>query len=325
MKTALILFLLLFSKTLFGQAGNDRTIFLDSTYIVTNFEEHVYYRIVKDYNQDKSEYYVTQYFKSGEKESEGISTLKDVLKQKGLYTSYYRNGNKKSELNYDETGYKIGYCKGFYENGKNKFEGSFVKSTYQQDGLDMTESTLKVDNYWNEYEVQTVQNGIGDYSDDGIFDALENKSISSGKLINGIKVGVWSGRNEKLGITFSEYYTNGKLIEGRSIDKNSNEYSYNEIATFARPAGGMKVFYSFISKNYKVPENLKSKVKVITKFDVTTENKITNLKNISSGGKEVDEEAMRTISKFNSFVCAKFRGVKVKSIYTLPITLQGSK
>jgi antitoxin component YwqK of YwqJK toxin-antitoxin module len=325
MKTKLTLLFLLVAELFFAQGPADKKVYLDSTYTITTKDKHVYYRIVKNYMKELPEYSITQYYKSGEKESEGISTSKEYLKHKGVYTSYYQNGNKKTDIRYDETGYENGYCMGFYENGENKFEGVFITTTAKKEGFEQIVPKLRITNYWNKDKVQTVTDGNGDYLDDGYFDNLIKNSVSYGKLVNGFKDGIWTGLNEQLRITFAENYTNGKLLEGKSIDKSGNEYPYGEINLLAKPMGGIASFYKFVGKNFNTPENLKSKVTVITKFTVTTDNKLANVENINSVGKEADEEAIRVIKAFNNFTCAKFRGLNVKSTFTLPITMYATE
>ena len=309
---------------LFAQEINDKIIYLDSANVVTDEPHHVYYRIVKDYKLDKPEYYITEYYKSGKKESEGISISKEVLRRKGVYTSYYEDESKKVIVTYDDKGYKDGNCVFWYQNGDVKFEGVFIKSTYKKDGLDTTESALKITNYWDINKVQTVINGNGDYKDDGYFDYINNHSISSGKLINGYKDGLWTGRNDKLGITFSENYTNGKLISGKSTDSNTREYGYDAIAINAEPKEGIRGFYKYIGKNVRVPENIGGG-KIYIQFTVTPKGDVVNAEIMKGLRADIDQEIIRVVSNYKDFNTAKFRGISVKTNYTLPITIQATE
>ena len=324
MKTKILLSLLICSKFIFAQEINDKIIYLDSANVVTSEPNHVYYRIVKDYKLDKPYYYVTQYYRSGKKESEGISISKEVLKRKGVYTSYYEDESKKIIVTYDDKGYKEGNCMFWYQNGDLKFEGVFIKSTYKKDGLVTTESTLKITNYWDSNKLQTVINGNGDYKDDGYFDFINDQSISSGKLINGYKDGLWLGSNDKLGITFSENYTNGKLISGKSTDSNNREYLYNVVAIRAESKEGIIGFYKYIAKNVRIPENIRSG-KVYTQFTVTSKGDVVNVEILEGLRGDIDQEIIRVVSNYKDFNSAKFRGVNVKNNYSLPISIQSTE
>lgn len=323
MKIKILLFLLAFSGISQAQDTDDRKIYLDSTFAVTDEVNHVYYQIIKDYKRNKKEYSVTQYYKSGQKESEGISTSKDVLRRKGQFTYYYENGNKRTSVLYDDEANKNGNCTFWYDNGEIKFEGEFIKSTFTENSVEKTTSTLKINNYWTAEKVQTVIAGNGNYTDDGFFDYMKSNSVSSGKLVNGFKEGVWTGKNDMLGITFSETYENGKLISGVSKDSKNEEYTYDKLYWSAEPNDGMTNFYKYVGKTFRTPEDI-GKGKIVTQFTVSVDGEISNLRTIKEFRPDVDQEAIRVISEFKNFKAAKFRGVKIKSNYTLPISIQGS-
>lgn len=319
MKIKLLFFFIVLSAMATAQ---ERKIYLDSTYVVTDEAHQVYYRIIKDFDFDKRVYPVLQYYKTGELESEQSSTSKERVIHTGTATSYYKNGNKKVVITYDEKGFKDGQCLFWYENGKPKFEGSFVKTRHQKNGIDALECNLRIDNYWNSNNEQTASNGNGQYTDDGFFDYLSNSSTSTGAIVNGYKEGIWTGKDDRRGITFTETYSNGKTISGKSIDKNGNEHIYEEAFVIAQAKGGMKQFYSYVGKNFNVPENITKRVTTVTIFTVTTQNQITGIKNITSAGEKADTEAIRVIMAFNDFTAAKYRGISIDSQFTLPITLQ---
>lgn len=321
MKIRFLFFFILLSTIAVAQ---ERKIYLDSTYVLTDEEHQVYYRIIKDFDYDKRLYPVLQYYKTGELESEQYSTSKERVTRTGIATSYYQNGTKKMITTYNE-GFKEGKCLFWYENGKPKFEGSFVKTTQKKDGMDIPLIKLRINNFWNTENVQTATNGNGQYTDDGYFDYLSNTSVSTGTIVDGYKDGTWTGKDEKKGITFTETYSNGKPISGKSIDKNGNEYTYENPFVIAEAKGGMKQFYSFVGKNFNTPEDITKKVTTITRFTVTTQNVITKIKNINSGGKKADDEAIRVIMAFNAFTAAKYRGMPIDSDFTLPITLQAAE
>jgi antitoxin component YwqK of YwqJK toxin-antitoxin module len=325
MKTKFLLAFLLFTELILAQHTTDRKIFLDSTYNVTSEATHVYYRIVKEFRPNLPQYLATQYYKTGEKESEGISTSQDVLKEYGIYTSFYKNGNKKSIITFDDHSAKNGECMYWYENGDLRFEGQYIKSVTKLTKGDKSDSTLSIKNYWNSDKIQTVTDGFGDFTDDGNFDNSDTHSVSSGKVGNGLKNDVWTGSNTKLGITFTENYINGKIISAKSIDKNGSEFLYTEVEKRPEPIGGMKVFYSYIQRNFKIQDDIRGMTTVTTQFTVNSIGKISDVRNIGGSGKKSNEEAIRIISEFRSFEPGKFRGIDVDGILTIPLTFYGEQ
>lgn len=322
MKKTLLLFLLS-SSALLAQKSKDFTIYLDSTKTNTIEKEYEYYRIVKDYYTEKELYEVTQYYKTGEIESEGLSKSKDIFNPKGLSTTYYKNGNKKTSISYNDSGLKEGVCTFWYENGQVKLNGEFITVVTSLQKFTPKKTILKINNYWNSSNAQTVIDGNGDFEDDGQLDYIITNSISTGKVSDGFKEGVWSGSNSKLKIQFTENFKRGVLVSGKSIDSNKNEYLYEEVSEIAKPRLGIESFYQFVGRNFRVPE-LKKKAKVVTKFTITSEGKITNVKTIVSIRKDVDEEAINVIKKFDDFIPGKFRGIAVDCPFTIPITLQSA-
>ena len=282
----------------------------------------MYYRIVKEYRPNLPQYLVTQYYKTGEKESEGISTSEHVLKAYGIYTSFYKNGNKKSTVTFEDNAVKNGECVYWYENGDLRFEGQYIKSVTKLAKGEKSESTLSITNYWDTQKAQTVTDGFGDFTDDGNFDNFDTHSVSYGKVANGLKADLWTGNNTKLGITFTENYMNGKLINGKSIDKNGTEFSYTEIYKRPEPIGGMKVFYSYIQRNLKPQDEIKGTT-VTTQFTVNSIGKISDVRNIGGSGKKSNEEAIRVIREFKSFESGKFRGININETLTIPLTFYG--
>ena len=104
---------------LLAQEKNDKLVYLDSLWKETTQDKQVYYRIIKDYYLDKSEYRFETYYKSGKMEMEGNSEIKDYFLRIGLIKDYYKSGALKSESTY-EKGRQKGKQTIWYENGVKK-------------------------------------------------------------------------------------------------------------------------------------------------------------------------------------------------------------
>lgn len=327
MKKIIFLFLL-FTKVTFAQETKNKIVYLDSLFYETNpnktqvdstsikitQEKYKYYRIIKDYYLNKDEYLFTQYYSSDKIESEGISTNKDYFMKKGEVVSYYENGHLKSKINYIDN-HQSGKCFFWYENGNKKLEGEFIISKENQ----KLDSKLKIINFWDLDNNQKVKDGFGEYIDKESFITI---TTSNGKIENGFKEGIWKGSSEKYNFLFEENYEKGNLIGGTSIDENNIKYNYNIIEALPEIKGGMTVFYSFLRNNFKMPDIPGLNGKVMTSFIINENGDISDLKIIRSLNPIVDKEAIRVLSKFKGFSPALVRGIKVKSNYVIPISVQ---
>ena len=310
-----ILFSLLFlfvTKPAFSQIPpNDRAILLDSMLIETDIKNYVYHGIIKDYKIEQESYIFTYYYKSGSMLMKGTSSSKDQLIKDGQFVYYYENGKKKSVATYIKNN-PSGKTFDWYENGNYKQEGEFIP-----DEKDTNKSKYRINQFWNAEGVQTVTDGNGDYEEVG------KKTFASGKVKNGIKDGTWEGYDKNLGYTYKETYENQKLVSGISIDATKTTHNYTIKEKKPEPKGGIDKFYRYIAENFRtsyLPNGLSGKV--IAKFIVDKEGQIVNPKIIKSLGSQADVEAIRVIKNSEKWIPGELRGIKVKTLYTLPLTIQ---
>lgn len=323
MRKILLLLLYLFPIGLVAQNENDIIIYLDSTFATTSNGDHTYYTIIKNSKIKQKEYEVVQYYVSGKIESEGRSRSNEYFDKIGKITSYYENGNMKSLKFYKEY-YPEGKCTFWHENGTKKAEGEYIVIPLKE-FKNFKTSKLKINNYWNNENIQKVINGNGALEDDGMFDVYDPNSISLGKIKNGFKDETWTGKSKNPKLQFTELYKDGELISGTSVDELNQSYSYSETRKVATPAGGMNVFYKYIQNKFIQPEDESFKGgKTITRFDIDNQGNISNARNSRSLTPETDNQALKLIEEFKRFEPAEFRGVKIKSTYTLPIIIYGN-
>ncbi|MBP6757804.1 MAG: energy transducer TonB [Flavobacterium sp.] len=237
-----------------------------------------------------------------------ISTSKDKLKLEGPRIDYYENGNIKQESNYVDNklnGKQIDW----YENKVKKSEKEIVWDFKTKD------FNIKILQFWNKEGQQTVTDGNGQFEDS------DDKVYEKGKLINGLKHGIWEGKNLKEKSSYTEIYNEGILVSGISTDDNNNKYPYNELMTKPTPAKGMTDFYSYIQKNYKIPETQGLKGKVYTTFLVDKDGSIMNIRVLRDVGYGTGIEAIRVIASYGKWIPGKKRGLPVKTSYSLPINI----
>lgn len=311
-KTLTLFFSIIFTSSIYSQNNLDKTIYYDSTWTETNDKNFHYYRIVKDYHTDKDLYKIYDYYKSGVLQMEGISKTKDYLSKEGEFTYYYENGNKKSKSNYVKSKL-IGLHEEWYENGLKKLEGEYLNSE------DRITNVLKINQFWNRDNEQTVKNG------EGFYEEIEINFSESGNVKEGLRDGIWKGENDKRKRKYVEKYKKGRLISGQSTDEENNNYEYNEIETPPIPKNGINDFYKFLAKNYVIPKgHEKTKGKIYTQFIVEKDGSIVETKTIKSLNTELDQEAIRVIKSYENWVPAKQRGQFVRVLFSIPISLAGN-
>lgn len=287
----------------------DRKIYLDSTWNETISENYKYYRIIKDFYSVKDLYFIKDYYKSGVLQMEGTSKTKDANSKEGEFVFYYENGNKKAVTNYLKSRPK-GKSSEWYENGTKKLEGEYTEDEKTFVG------ELKVFQYWNSKNVQTVLDGNGDLEE------ISEFFFASGKIKNGFKDGKWEGYDKKIGYTFSENYENQKLFSGVSIDSNKVSRTYKMVEVRPEPKKGMMDFYKHVGKKFRTPDIKGLQGKIIIGFTIDKNGSIIEPKILKSVGYGTDEEAIRVLLDYPDWNPGEQRGRKVRCTYSLPISIQ---
>ncbi|MBX9808377.1 MAG: energy transducer TonB [Flavobacteriaceae bacterium] len=312
MKSILFSILFLFIPKLCTSQNSsiDRKVYLDSSWNETTSENYKYYRIIKDYYSNNDLYVIKDYYKSGVLQMEGTSKTKDANSKEGEFVFYYENGNKKTVTNYMKSR-PNGKNLEWYENGNKKLEGEYIENEKTFVG------ELKVYQFWNSKNVQTVIDGNGDYEE------VEENFFGSGKIKDGFKDGLWEGYDKKIGYTFSESYANQKLVSGVSVDSIKVSRNYKVVELKPVPKKGYEDFYKHVGKKFQVP-NMPKGVggKIFLKFIVDKEGQIIDPQILKGIGYGADEEAIRVVSSYTNFAPGEVRGIKVRCTFSLPITIQ---
>lgn len=310
-----ILFAVLFffiSNLFFGQSKNDKIISLDSLWQETSNKDFKYIRLIKDYYLEKETYSVIDYYKTGVVQRTGTTESKDHLIKTGQFVSFYENGKRKSIANYKKDRIYGNYYE-LYEDGNKKLEGEYIE------GKEKFTTKLKINQFWNSKNIQTVIDGNGNYEE------LKENYYASGKIKNGFKDGLWEGFDKKMGYSFSENYENQKLISGVSIDSNKVEYKYNAIEIRPIPKRGMDDFNRHIARTFNMPKVEGLKGKIYVKFVVEKDGSITDVKVLRDIGYGTGDEAIRVLTNYGVWIPGVQRGIKVRTTFSLPISVQTTR
>jgi antitoxin component YwqK of YwqJK toxin-antitoxin module len=311
-KLFIYLFLLVLSNTIYSQDIKKKLFYTDAFFVTSNENNFEYIKEIEDYETNKKNYTVKIYYKSGKIYLTGNTLDKDKVLLHGKCLYYYENGKKKRIANY-ENNKLIDKQYYYHENGLFKLESEIEVSKNKK------ESIIKILNFFDENNVQKVTNGEGEY-----VDQESDNETSFGVIKNFVKEGIWKGRIIDEKVEFTEQYNKGKLTSGNSIDSLNNKYSYNLIRETASPKKGMNDFYSYVKNCGVIPKNIDGYVtgKILVIFDVNEKGALENVSAYSQDQFGVTENALKLISKYENWIPGKYRGMLVKTHFTLPITFQ---
>lgn len=307
-------FFLLFSKMIFGQEMPTIK-YLDSLGKPANKETFYKYQVFKKENPDQEKYTLQTF----DKENHLIQSYSyldaEAQKLNGASITYYKNGNKRSLITYDN-GKPIGNFFVWYENGNPKEESFYLDVAWA------SAKHLKMINYWNEKGEKTVTNG------NGFLESKDNYYSETGFYKDGFKDGKWIGTSTKNTFHYEEIYDNGELISGISIESDGVKNEYSSLETKPEPKKGINHFYEYIGKNFTYPREaykLDIKGQIIVAFVVDKEGKIVEPKIIKGLGFGLDEEAIRVIKNYENWKPALQKGRRVRCSYTIPLKLKGKQ
>jgi antitoxin component YwqK of YwqJK toxin-antitoxin module len=126
-----------------------KTIWFDENWQETTKEKSTYYR--PQPKKVKSGYWIVDYYKNGQIQMEGYSTVNEPNKEQfdGLVTYYHQNGNTYHKANY-KNGKLEGVRKVFYESGELKQQGRYkdgkrqgIWKTFYKNGKIQTKGKYK--------------------------------------------------------------------------------------------------------------------------------------------------------------------------------------
>lgn len=117
--------------------------------------------------------------------------------------------------------------------------------------------------------------------------------------------------------------------ENQKVKKSEGEtYNTNELSENPSYPEGMEKFYKFVGENFNIPleaEKNKVKGKVYLTFIVEMDGTLSNIKVIRDMGYGIGEEAARVLGICPKWIPGKVNGEAVRTMYSLPITVQSGK
>lgn len=276
--------------------------------LVSTKDSADYIRVISPIDTATGELYaVTDYYRNGRVMTMGKSLNNDIyLKRQGIFTSYFENGVRKSEINYDK-GKPVGDELFYYPNGN-----LYYKSRLDSSG------------YWVTSEVrdstgrELVKNGNGK----AVFYNEDFKKVASvGPIVNGLHDGEWEASNDTM--RWVCLYVKGKGTSGKSFDLKGNVHEFQQAATEPKFDGGVDAFNGFLVKHIRYPKIAKKndvQGKVFLSFIIERDGRVVDIKVIRGIGSGCDEEAVRVLKLMPNWTPGYQFGVPVRVQYSLPIS-----
>jgi membrane associated rhomboid family serine protease/antitoxin component YwqK of YwqJK toxin-antitoxin module len=262
-------------------------------------------KIWYDSNWVEVPYPPAAYFRIGQRDTSGIwqGPLADyyntgIIQMKGTYKDDAKNG---IFIYYTESG---GYsAAGIYNNDERvgKWETFHPNGKIESEVYYGDRYFLK--SYWDSTGVQMVTNGNGRE-----IHRYPNGVVAvEGNYVDGYQDGYWYGRHQDGSMYFEENYVRGRLISGRSRNRNGRTAVYDASIFFALPEGGYKKLNQHIRSQIAEPEG-KGTVKL--SFRVTVTGQITDLKVEQSVSKDLDLRAKQIILSGPRWLPARLHGLE---------------
>lgn len=114
----------------------------------------------------------------------------------------------------------------------------------------------------------------------------------------------------------------------QTLTENPSGYDstvYSAVETKPEFEGGIQQFYKFIGANYKVPNVKGLKGKIYMQFVVEKDGSLADIKIIRDLGHGTGEEAVRVLSLCPKWTPGKQKGIPVRVLYSLPISIDSKK
>jgi hypothetical protein len=113
----------------------------------------------------------------------------------------------------------------------------------------------------------------------------------------------------------------------RNMEKNEDNTVYNTSGIEVKPEfpGGIEKFYSFVQKNYQMPDQEGLKGKVYVTFVVEKDGSLTDIKVLRDIGYGTGKEAIRVLKATPRWNPGEQNGKRVRCTFSVPISLQSAE
>jgi TonB family protein len=279
-----------------------------------------YIRVIEEPDSGETLFDLKEFYQDGTKKLIGkISSFDPKIVYEGTIISYYKNGKRKSAVNY-KNDVQLGQAFYFFENGSVKKEMDYLaKDSVFKTTMDVSEARGKLiyqtDSLGNVY----VKDGNGHLIETTKTD--KDTLIEEGDYKNGFKEGTWIGKYASGKSSYVESYALGKFVAGVTT-MGDQTFPYSVYETAPEFKGGINAFYRYLSKSIRYPKDAyKNGVvgSVAIGFVIEKDGQLKDIRINRSVYPSIDQEALRVMSESPAWKPGMQRGVPVRVKYNIPI------
>ena len=313
--------LLLAGATSYAQLYDTTYYDRSGTYVTK--DKAITYKVMSRYADRKDLFHIAWFFADGTLVSKGASYNNSGQPYQGVYASYYSNGKRQKEGEYQPIKWNehsttpTGKWTYWHENGKTAVEMEYVQDEASKTIIE------RYLNCWDTAGTQIVTNGSGTYVTSWCQYAPDTNCFElKGKVENGLPHGEWLCARNGTYISYREQYENGKFVKGLSYDTKGKKYIYTQHQVEPEFPGGDSLMMVFLGANIRYPQLEKEndiQGKVVIGFIVNEDGTLSDFTLLRSVSPGLDAEAMRVAKLMPSFRPATKLGQPVKSQYNLPV------
>ncbi|WP_370995060.1 TonB family protein [Mucilaginibacter sp. RCC_168] len=288
-------------------------------------EEATFIRLLisPDFTED-SLYRINDYYLDGKLKFTGKSKSFSLeVELEGPFIEFFHNGHKKMMGTFYEGSIK-GDIREYFPNGKLNTIKTFYKNQPKN-------GNAKLDYNYREQlsdSLKTCLDSMGNVlTENGNGKWIEYHNdyktpFAEGTVINGTEAGQWHGQiNDS--VKYVCKYSNGKLIEGKSLVNSNKEYPFKETYTAPEFKGGMDKFGAFLGKNIHYPADARAsrrQGRVVLTFVVKNSGLISNIRVTKAVWPSLDMEAINAVKGMPKWTPCYMFGIPSSVSYNVPIS-----
>lgn len=145
------------------------------------------------------------------------------------------------------------------------------------------------------------------------------KKESLAIYIKGKQEGIQTRYYENGTIKRNENFKNGKFVDGKCFNEDGAEIEFFPYYVKPEFPGGIKVFYDYVAKNFKSPNNGKGEIRI--EFYVELDGTLNHFKVLKSINKEIDLSAIRLLVNSPKWIPGKIDGKDARMKLGIPINI----
>ncbi|MCC8424488.1 energy transducer TonB [Mucilaginibacter sp. UR6-11] len=284
----------------------------DGRYLPTR-EGCDYMQLIQETGYQTNIYNVFEYYPDSAKKFIGQSTKIVPLNLEGPAMSYFHNGKKMRFCTYKDNK-PVGLVYDFYPNGKPYTVKDYLVTA------DDSATRYNIIACLDSAGKALVTDGNGYFAGfDDDFEYLQEY----GKIKDGKRDSLWTGKDEQLKLSFTERYDNGKLMTGLSVDSAGVKHSYQQRRAWPQYKGGYKAFRNFLSKRIVYPidaQNRSYEGMVLLSFTIEKDGVLNDIKVLHGVDLIMDKEAIRVLkASAVNWRAGTAYGIPVKVGFSVPI------